>query len=409
MLRKLLKRRFQKNAVFLDHASGTPLDFEIFSTMKPYFSDIFFNPSALYTGGVRVRNILEDARKNIATLINARPIEIVFADGGTEANNMAIFGTVSAWKENHPHDVPHIITTMIEHSSVLETCTYLESHGCEVTYLSVDEQGVVDIKQLKESFCSRTILVSIGYVNGETGVIQNIKEIAKTIRHYRKHQNSEYPYFHTDAVQATNYLPITVPQLGVDMMTINASKIYGPKKIAVLFKKTGIKCTPVLFGGDQEMRLRPGTENIPYIIGMEQSLEKTLQIQNSEYERLHMLQNFFIQEIKARFPGVVINSGEAHRIPNIVNISIPHLSSEEIVLRLDAKGIMASVKSACKSGEDGDSHVILAMRSDSKENTGSIRFSMGRITTKRDIQHTLDVLQDIVEKMNTIYSEYVLA
>ncbi len=398
-------KKHQKKEIFLDYASGTPIDSEVFSAMKPYFTDVFYNPSAIYSGGVVVRERLYEARKKVADVLKARPQEIIFTDGGTEANNLAIFGVVSAWQEQNPTTTPHVITSLIEHSSVLEACKSLEHNGCEVSYISVDEQGRVNLQELKESIKENTVLVSVGYVNGEIGVIQDVKAIAKTVRHYRKHHDSIYPYFHTDAVQAVNYLPVTVPQLGIDLMTINGSKIYGPKKIAILYVKTGTDIKPMIVGGDQEMNMRAGTENIPYIVGMEAALEKTSALLESENERLTAIQSQTIKLIKEQIPNAIINGEESDRIPNIINISIPKLSSEEIVLRLDAKGIKASVKSACKSGEDGDSHVIQAIATGNRP-TSSIRLSMGRNTSQKEMNKVIQSLAEIVQNMTETYEKY---
>ena len=391
----------------MDYASGTPIDKKVLKKMTPYFSEQFFNAGSIYQEGFDVRDILQNARIKISKFLCVRPQEIIFTDGGTEANNLVLRGLVSRWKKDNKGGIPHIITSEIEHASILETCKDLESKNlAEITYISVDGQGSLNLKELKESFKDNTILVSISYVNGEIGVIQDIRTIAKTIRHYRKHHKTHLPYFHTDAVQAVNYLDINVQKLGVDFMTINGSKIYGPKKIAALYKKTNIKIDSIITGGSQEFGLRSGTENIPYIVGFSEAiLLLTVSMQELEFERLQVLQNFF-QEllVKKMTINFVINGMHSERIPNIINISIPDLSSEEIVLRLDAVGVKTSVKSACKSGEEGDSHVIRALRD---TNTQSIRFSFGRDTTKKDVEYVVQQLVFISDKMQQVFTTYV--
>ncbi len=390
----------------MDYASGTPIRKDVLMEMLPYFSKIFFNPGAIYQEGFDIIDILNKTRAEVAKMISARPKEIIFTDGGTEANNLVLRGIVSQWRNKNDDKKPHIITSSIEHASILETCHDLEEKNiADITYISVDEFGILDIKELKKSIQVNTILVSIGYVNGEIGVIQNIKSISKLIRYYRKHNNSKLPYFHTDAVQAVNFLDINIQRLGVDFMTVNGSKIYGPKKIAFLFKKADIKIDSIITGGSQEFGLRAGTENIPYIVGLSKALSVVSEEKESEMLRLRKLQMYMEDLLKKEISHLFIINGEkSNRVPNILSISIPKLSSEEIVLRLDTVGIKVSVKSACKSGEYGDSHVIKALR---KKDTQSIRFSFGNTTTKKDIRYVVEKLVKIINSMNRTYKKYL--
>ena len=397
----------QNKRIYLDHASATPIDARVYNDMKPYLEEKFHNPSALYTEAVETRAVIEAARHTVADLLRARPQEIVFVDGATEGNNMAILGTVRAWQKQHHGEVPHVITTSIEHASVYEVCRHLENEGVQVTYLNVDTDGQIHLQELKQSITPNTVIISIGYVNGEIGTIQDIRGVMKAVRHYRKHNTSSYPYVHTDAVQAVNYVEeIGVPQLGVDLMVINAAKIYGPKKIATLYVKTGVAIEPILYGGNQERTLRSGTEHVAGIVGMARSLSLARKHQPSESLRLTSIKNYFVSKLQDNFPDIVINASDGESIPNIVNVTFPHISHEEIVIRLDAQGIMCSVKSACKAGEDGDSHVIQAITNGADRPTGSIRFSMGRTTTKRDIDRTFRALHTIVHSMNDTYTKY---
>lgn len=396
--------------MYVDHASATPIDSRVLDAMVPFFQDDFYNPGGIYAPATKVKDVINLARNTVADLLKVRGQNIYFIDGATEANNIALVGSVMAWRESHLGQIPHVVTCTIEHAAILEPLYDLaEKKLIDLTVLSVDQHGYVDIKELKASLSPQTMLVSIGYVNGEIGTIQDIKLIAKAIRHYRKHNNTEYPYFHTDAVQAMNYVDVIgVPQLGVDMMTLNAAKIYGPKKIAVLYVRPGIKLTPQIRGGNQESGLRSGTENVPYIIGMSESLKVTRMLQPTELIRMSQLCDY-AHKVFSQLPGVVINSPINNVIPNIISLSFSNISHEEIVIRLDARGIYASVKSACKAGEDGDSHVILAIRESQEKDlpTGSLRLSFGRSTSKKDITRIYEVLSRVLNDMNDTYKLYV--
>ncbi len=397
---------FKKDIIFMDYASGTPIDKSVLKEMNKFFSNNFFNPGSIYSEGVYVKSVLEDSRRDIAEFLSARPKEIIFTEGGTEANNLVIRGLVSSWNNKNKEGIPHIITSKIEHSSILKTCIDLENKGIiDVDYINVNSDGVLDTKELKNKIRKNTILVSIGYVNGEIGIIQDVRSIAKSIRHYRKINKSELPYFHTDAVQATNYLDINVQKLGVDFMTINGSKIYGPKKIAILYKKLEIKIDPIITGGEQEFGFRAGTENIPYIVGLSKALSVTRSNRKIELSRLKKLQEYMetllVKNISNNF---IINGNNSDRIPNIVNLSIDGLPNEEIVLRLDAKRIKVSVKSACNSGDHNDSHVIKSLRD---LNTQSIRFSFGRNTTRNDIDYVVKTMSNIINDMNKTKEKYL--
>lgn len=399
-----------KKRIYLDYASGTACDQDVFNAMVPYFTDQAFNPGGMYRESVQVQNIIMESRIVVAGIIKSQASEIYFVDGATEANNIAIIGVVNEWKKNNPDKIPHIITTEIEHAAVLETCKYLESNGVEVSYLSVDTVGEISIKELKESLQENTVLISIGYVNGEIGTIQDIRAVMKTIRHYRKHNNSYYPYVHTDAVQATNYVEnLGVPQLGVDLMTINGSKIYGPKKIAALYIKKNTPIQPIIFGGNQEQGIRSGTENVPYIVGFTEALQKTRIMQSDESSRLKKLQHFLESEIKNYDENIILNSSSENKNPNIINITVPDLSHEEIVIRLDAAGFMCSVKSACKAGEDGDSHVIRAIAKGNRpdRSTGSLRISLGREITKGHLEKFMKSFIKIVDGMKETYKNLI--
>jgi cysteine desulfurase len=397
--------------IYLDYASATPMLPEVFSAMQPYFQHHFYNPSSLYQEAVFVKKAIEESRATIAKHLGVQPPTITFFDGGTEANNVAILGSLAAWKQQHPDLRPNIITTKTEHSSLHSLFSYLEEE-VDVCYIDVDQEGRVNLNQLKEQLCERTVLVSFVYAHGEIGTVQDMKEISRVLRRYRKHNNSNhYPLLHTDAVQALNHLEIRVPKLGVDLMTIAASKIYGPKKISALYVNPHISLEPVFYGGPQEHGLHPGTENIPYIIGFATALDCVRKDSDDEYARLFTLSTYFVQELQKKIPDIIINSPlSSIDLPHIVNITIPHLSSEEIMLRLAATGIQCSVKSACQSEEEGDSPTIMALRkgkeSPLKTATQSLRFSLGRMTTKNDITKTIDILNTVVTNMNLSYKRF---
>lgn len=390
--------------VYLDYAAATPLHPEVYESMLPLLSNYFYNPGSLHQGGRETYTLIKEARSSIARALSARPQEIYFVDGGTEGNNLAIQGVLSAWPQQHNNIKPHIITTDIEHPSILETVKKLEM-SCDISFLNVDLEGKVSIKELKELITERTILISVGYVNGEIGTVQDLRAIAKTIRHYRKNNHTPYPYLHTDAVQATQFQNMNILQLGVDMMTVAGSKIYGPKKIGVLFIKEGTSINPISFGGTQESTLNPGTENTPYIVAFSKSLMLVRERSESEYTRIEELKDHFLSLLD--ISDLIVNSPEDGS-PHILNITIPGISSEELVIRLDARGIACSVRSACKSGEDGDSHVILALRGEQRtpDNTGSVRFSFGLHTTKEDVTYVVEILMEIVSHMRAVKQKY---
>lgn len=402
-----MKKKTTAQAIYLDFASATPISDLVYKTMKPYHKERFYNPSSLYRASQLVRNDIKTVRLSIANILGTQGSLVYFTDGATEANNLAILGSIRAWQKKNPQFRPHIITTPIEHASVLSVFKHLESTGeAEVTYLEVDKQGYLDLKMLKESLQENTILVSVGYVNGEIGTVQDLRAIMKIIRHHRKHQKTTYPLVHTDAVQAPNSISeIEMNKLGVDMMVINAAKIYGPKKIAVLALKSSLELEPLVYGGNQERKLRSGTENIAAIIGMAKALEETRNMHAREQVRLVELNNYFSEQLEKTFSDLYLNSPR-DAAPHIVNVSFPDLSHEEIMLRLDAKGIMCSVKSACKAGEEGDSHVIMAIRKNQAGPTGSLRFSLGRTTTREEIEKVLKALGTIIKDMKQSYESY---
>lgn len=382
--------------IYLDYASATPLEKDVLLVMNKIFKENFANSSAIHDLGVQSKNILGESRKNIAKIIDAHQNEIIFTSGSTESNNLAITGVITK-------NLPHIITSNIEHSSVLEVCKYLkENKLAEVTYVPVEQNGIIDPKKIKKVMRKETILVSVMYANNEIGTIQPIKEIAKEIRHFNKLNNTKV-LLHTDATQAINYLEINVEKLGIDMMSFNAGKIYGPKGIGALYVRRRTPVRKIIFGGDQEYGMRAGTENLASIVGFAKALEITEKIKEKENKRLKKLQDYFIKKLQNLEKGIVLNGDLENRLPNNINITIPKIPSDLLVIELSARGIMVSAKSACKSGEEGESYVIKAIKPEADQENGSIRFSLGRSTTKEDLDFTLKSLKEILTKLKKWY------
>lgn len=392
-----------KNRIYLDHASATPADQSVVRAMTPYWSQAAANPSALHRGGVAAKNALEDARRNVAHILGAHADEIVWTSGGTESDNLAIFGAVRASKQFVSK--PHVVTTVIEHAAVLESCRALEREGVSVTYVPVAATGIVSPKDIKAALRPNTVLVSVMYANNEIGTIQPIREIAKEIRHFKKHrtkrplgQAAQYPLLHTDAVQATNYLDMNVARLGVDMLSLNGSKIYGPKGVGILWKKRLVALEPIMHGGEQEYGLRAGTKNVPLVVGFSKAFSLTERMKTKECARLLKLRDYFFSRIIKEFPSAIINGDTKERLPNNANVSFPGYESDFLIIELDAHGIAVSGKSACKSADGEVSHVLASIRPGVDVTEGSIRFSLGRSTQKTDIDAVIKALKEIFKK-----------
>jgi cysteine desulfurase len=399
--------------IYLDNAATTPVDKSVVKEMNKYWNKDFGNPSSIHGYGVKAKNILNESREKIAGFVGAHSREIIFTSGGTEANNLAIFGLVSKHLEVQPPSAGkrHFITTEIEHSSILECFKKLEKDGDSVSYLKVNENGLVNPKDLREMITPETALVSIGHANSEIGVIQPIKEIIKEIRYIKKEMGREknsLPYFHIDASQSAQYLNLKVDELGVDMMTLDAQKMYGPKGVGALFVKDGISLEPIILGGGQEGGMRAGTENIPLIAGFTKAFEicrkgETLDLQKGlslattkEGQRLIEIRDEFFSKAKKLIPQIIFSGDLESRLPNNINISIPGQDGEMLVFRLDEAGIICSSASACASGS-GESYVVKNISNDSERSKSTLRFSMGRETKAKDINFLLKKLKEIVK------------
>lgn len=393
--------------IYLDHAATTYMDSRVLKIMMPFFTKNFGNASAIYKEGRDAKTALENSRKNIAGLTHALSHEIIFTGGGTEGNNLAIQGIIcNYFKANKTAEVklPHIITTNIEHHSVLTLIEHLEkAEKIEATYIKVKPNGIIDPRDITANLKENTILVSVMYANNEIGTIQPITEITKIICNYRRRiSGGNYPYFHTDACQAAEYLEMNVQKLGVDLMTLNGSKIYGPKGVGFLYVKKETKLSPIMYGGSQETELRPGTENIASIAGLSHAFTIAQKEKEKESARLITLRDYFIKKLNEKIPNIVLNGDPVKRLPNNVNISILGIEGEAVSLYLDEKGVSCSTGSACTSASLDPSHVIMALGSPYEYANGSLRFSLGKKTTKSELDYVLKVLPPIVEKLRQL-------
>lgn len=375
--------------IYLDHAATTPVDPVVLQAMQPYFAERFYNPSALYLAAKAVGRDIATARADVAGHLGVRPAEIVFAAGGSEANNLAIHGVMQRFPE------ANMVVSAIEHESVLKP-----AHQYTCQEASVDARGQVDVDKLIGLVDDQTVLVSVMYANNEIGTIQPLKDIAarlEVIRSQRKQAGYDLPlYFHTDACQAGAYLDLHVSRLGVDLMTINGSKIYGPKQVGALYVRAGVGLHPQVLGGGQERGLRSGTENVPGVIGLAHALGLVQERRRQETERLQGLQKQFMNLLEEKIPSVVVNGSRKHRLPNNVHITISGQDNERLIMALDEAGIMAAAGSACSASDDEPSHVLKAMGLNDQDAQASLRFTMGRSTTEADIQKTVEVLIKLI-------------
>lgn len=381
---------FTMKGAYLDHSATTYVDKKVKKEMDRYFSKMYGNPGSMNDPGLIAKKAVDDSRESISKILKCKPNEIIFCSGGTESDNLAIRGIVKANKGKH------IITSKIEHKAVLETCKYLEGCGYTITYLDVDRKGFVNLEDLKNKIRDDTVLVSIMYANNEVGSIQDIKEIGRICR-------KKNVLFHTDACQAANYLELDVNELNVDLMTLNGSKIYGPKGIGILYKKEDVKIKPIMFGGGQEDNLRSGTENVPGIVGFAKALELVQEDRDIENNRLTNLRDKLIEGLLKM--GLRLNGGKENRLPNNVNVSVYGVEGESLLLRLNEERIYAATGSACTSKSLDPSHVLLAMGIPEEVAHGSLRFTLGRKTKEKHINKIFDVLPSIIGNLREISTE----
>ncbi len=382
--------------IYLDYAAATPVDPRVLKAMEPYFAEKFYNPSAIYLAAEAVHYDLENARKSVAQLLGARPSEIIFTAGGTEANNLAIKGVAQAFPGSH------LVTTALEHDSILAPVGFLVDNGWTSTEVKPKADGVVDPAAIAKAVSDKTVLVSVMYANNEVGTIQPIKHIAQeleTIRKGRQKAGNKLPlYLHTDACQAGNYLDLHVHRLGVDLMTLNGGKIYGPKQSGVLFAASHVQIKPLIHGGGQERGLRSGTENVAGAIGFATALELATAMRSPETKRLKKLQSHFLHLLQDSLvkKGVFVNGSLKQRLPNNVHLTIPGVDNERLLFALDEAGIQVAAGSACSASSEEPSHVLKAMGLSDAEARGSLRFTLGRGTTESDIRRTVETLAKMV-------------
>lgn len=399
--------------VYFDNAATTRVDDEVKKIMQPYFDKFYGNPSSLHLWGQQARQAVEEAREKIANFLGAQKNEIIFTSCATESNNLAIKGVAFAYdllrKQKSPQypfsEKPHIITSSIEHHAVLHTTEYLEKFGFEVTYLPVDKDGVVKLKDLEKSIKKNTVLVSIMYVNNEIGSIQPIEQIShilKKINEERKKEKLPKIYFHTDAVQAFLYLDCNVEKLGVDLLSLTGHKLHAPKGIGVLYIKKGTLILPQQTGGGHEFGLRAGTENVPYIVGLAKAMEIAFENRKKEFQKVKRLQERIIEGVMNNIKDVILVGDPKKKAPHIISFCFKKVEGESLVLLLSDKGIAASSGSACTSGKLEPSHVLLACGIPPQIAHGSLRISLGKYNEEKEVQYFIYILKKIVKKLEKI-------
>lgn len=383
--------------IYLDHAATTYVRQEVLDAMIPCMTDIYGNPSSLHSFGQKAKKALDEARASVAASLHARPEEIFFTSGGTESDNWALRGVASARKSGH------IITTKIEHPAVIHTAEELEKAGFSVTYLDVDTDGVVNLEQLREALTGETILVSVMAANNEIGTIQPIEEIGRIVK-----ENSKAA-FHVDAVQAAGAIEVNLEKwIDVDLLSVSGHKFYGPKGVGVLYIRKGTRISSVVTGGSQERKKRAGTENVPGAVGLAKALELAVAEMPQESARLIGLRDHLIERVLTEVPGARLNGHRINRLPNNANFSFDYIEGEGLLMHMNARGVAASTGSACSSTSLEPSHVLLAIGLSHETAHGSFRVTMGRSTTKEDIDYTVEALKSVVkmlQEMSPLYDE----
>lgn len=378
--------------VYLDNGAGMPLDVRVLKAMKPYFLEQYGNPSSSHSSGNVAKSALEESREKITNLLHAnKSREIIFTSGGTESNNLAIKGV--AYRNKGKGN--HIITTTIEHISVINICKYLHKQGFDVTYIPVDDKGLVDIEKIKSAINDKTILISVIYANGEIGTIQPISEIGKLA------QKNDI-IFHVDAVAAAGKVPINVNEENIDLMSISSNDIYGPKGVGALYIKLGTKMVPIIQGGGQEMGLRSGTENIPGIVGMGEAAELAQKDLKFESKRLTKMRDRLIKGVLDNIPFSFLNGHPTKRLPNNANLRFSYIEGESLILGLDMHGIQVSSGSACTSKTLQPSHVLTAIGLPHEEAHGSLVFTLGKQSQTEDMDYVLEILPDVVKRLRAL-------
>ena len=389
-----------KTRIYLDNAATTRTSQEVVDAMLPYFTESYGNPSSIYELGQRSKEAITKAREEIAKVIGAKTEEIYFTAGGSEADNWAIKAAYEAYKNKGNH----IITTKIEHHAVLHTCQYLEKQGAKVTYLDVDENGLIDLEQLQKAITPETILITIMFANNEIGTIEPVKEIGMIAKEHGI-------LFHTDAVQAFGQVPIDVDEMNIDMLSSSAHKINGPKGIGCLYIRKGVKIRSFIHGGAQERKRRAGTENVPGIVGYGVAARMAAETMEARTRKEQELRDYFIRRVLDEVPYTRLNGDPEKRLPNNANFSFRFIEGESLLIMLDMKGIAGSSGSACTSGSLDPSHVLLAIGLPHEIAHGSLRLTLGADTTKEDLDYTLEQIKEIVAKLrdlSPLYEDFIM-
>ncbi len=385
--------------IYLDNAATTKTAPEVIEAMLPYFGEQYGNPSAIYSLGSAAKKTVNQAKRAIAAAIGAKQEEIYFTSGGTEADNWALKCAAEAYQEKGKH----LITTRIEHHAVLHTCAWLEKKGFEVTYLPVNEEGLVDLEELKAAIRPDTILISVMFANNEIGTIEPVAEIGAVAREHGI-------LFHTDAVQAFGQLPLDVEELRIDLLSASGHKVNGPKGIGFLYVRSGLKLGSFFHGGAQERNRRAGTENVPGIVGLEAAAERAMRLMEEKTKKVSGLRDYLIRKIEAEIPYCRLNGHRTKRLPGNVNFSFSFVEGESVLIMLDMKGICASSGSACTSGALDPSHVLLALGRSHEEAHGSLRMTLSEENTREELDYVVESLVEILRKlreMSPLYEDFL--
>jgi len=384
--------------VYLDYASTTPVDKTVLKKMSRFFNADFYNAQGLYKSAIEVKNFLDQAREDVARVCGVKNNEVIFTGSGTESNNLALIGVIKAFQKIHPNLKPKIITTEIEHTSIIEPLKYLSTGGVEVVYLKTLPNGQIDIEEFKKVLDESVVLISVMLANNEIGTLLPVRKISAEIKKFKNkidRAHFDFPYLHSDASQTPCFLDINVNTVGIDLMTLDGSKIYGPKGAGVLIRKSYVPIENILFGGNQEFGLRPGTENVALIVGFAEALKLANKNHERDSEKLIQLRDYFIDQVLKKFPQAKLNGDRENRLPNNVNFCVIGLHAEFAVIKLSELGVACSSVTACKNiSDETRSYVVDALG----ENCGSssLRFTLGRFTTRGDIDFTLKALEKVL-------------
>lgn len=405
-----MKQRNHLPQIYLDHAATTPVDPRVLKSMEPFWSENFANPSALYKSGLIAKQAIDDSRAQIAKVLNCKASEIIFTAGGTESNNMAIIGTAKNFEKKFGK-AGHIISTTIEHHSILHTLDELKQQGWKISLAKVNSEGFIDLVSLKKLVRKDTALISVMYANNEIGTIEPISEIGKWVSGLNKARaKNSLPrvLLHTDACQAAGALSLDTQELKVDLLTLNGSKIYGPKQTGILFVRSGVVLEPIIYGGGQEKNLRSGTENVPGIVGLGVALTLAQSAAKKESLRLNALQKYFIDRLSKKVDGIKLNGPSVvatknfTRLPNNINISFDNIEGETLMLYLDSKGIAVATGSACATTSLDPSHVLMAIGQSRTAAYSAVRFTMGKGTTRASLDVVIKALGDLVPTLRKV-------